>query len=135
MILQCPKCKSIHIKSKNYARKVGGTIGAIAGTIGGLSAIGYGARTGASAGLIFGPFGATVGGISGAILAGLAGGAAGSSAGLSLGELVDSKILNNLKCTSCHHSFSVDDHGIPRGYHDYSDIDEYDDEHLIEQVS
>ena len=42
MILQCPKCKSIHIETKNYARKTGGTIGTVAGTTGGL-AVGGGA--------------------------------------------------------------------------------------------
>lgn len=131
MILQCPKCKSVHINVKNHARKAGGTIGAIAGTFGGLSAIGYGARTGATAGLLFGPLGPTIGGISGAVLAGLTGGAAGGSAGLALGELIDRKILNNLQCMSCHHSFSTDSHGIPQ-YKHYHDVDHDDESHLVE---
>lgn len=129
MILQCPKCQSVHIKAKHYARKAGGTIGAVAGVAGGLSTVSAAARTGASAGLIFGPFGATIGGVSGAILAGLAGGAAGGSAGLLLGELVDNKILNNLQCIACHHSFSVDSKGVPQHYEHYTEDDDYILEH------
>lgn len=132
MILQCPKCKSVHINVRNHARKVGGTIGAIAGTFGGLSAIGYGARTGATAGLLFGPFCSTIGGISGAILAGLTGGAAGGSAGLALGELIDRKILNNLQCMSCNHSFSTDSHGIPQHFGYDSEMDDDEEDYLIE---
>ena len=104
--LLCPRCGSPGIISHNYARKVGGAIGTVAGASGGFVAATAGAETGAAVGLIAGPPGALVGGVSGAIIGALLGGAAGCATGAMLGTAIDNNILDNHECKHCGHTFS-----------------------------
>ncbi|MFL0797097.1 MAG: complement resistance protein TraT [Cellvibrionaceae bacterium] len=107
MILICPKCKSDNVVHKNHARRIGGSVGTLAGAVSGVVAVNRGARVGAVAGSFLGPAGPIIGSVSGAVIAGLIGGVAGGSAGLALGEFVDDNILNNYKCQDCGHSFTM----------------------------
>lgn len=109
MMVSCPHCRSPQVVTRNHARKIGGTIGAIAGAASGFTAALKGARIGGTLGgrigLLAGPPGAALGSVAGAILGGLLGGTTGCSAGAALGELLDARVLNNLRCLDCGHTF------------------------------
>ena len=105
---QCPNCLSRRIGKKNYGKKAAGVVGASAGTYGGYAAATAGAHAGAKLGIVAGPGGATVGGIGGAIIGALLGGATGASAGVILGDVLDDRVLDNLRCLDCGYSFSTD---------------------------
>ena len=110
MSLQCPKCQSEQVATRNYARKTGGAIGTIAGGIGGLSAAWNGARIGwATAALIMGPPAMPIGGMAGAIIGCFVGALAGGTAGITLGEAIDNNILDNYQCLGCGYTFSLSD--------------------------
>lgn len=101
----CPKCHSVHVETRNRARKLGGAIGALAGTTSVMLAAAAKART--AAGLVGGPFAITFGGIATSILPALISGAASGTTGVRLGEIIDEKILNNYRCHHCGHTFSL----------------------------
>lgn len=101
----CPRCQSAQVATRNHARKAVGTIGTVAGTANSFSTALKGAQVGHRLGLIAGPAGMAMGPIAGAILGGLLGGAMGCSAGIALGELIDSKVLDNYRCLDCTHTF------------------------------
>lgn len=103
----CPRCRSHATESRNYATKIGCTVGAIAGIGVSLAGTVRGARIGFSVGAIGGPLGATLGGVAGAILDALASGAAGCATGITLGQIIDNTILKNHKCHSCGYLFST----------------------------
>ena len=63
---------------------------------------------GAKLGIVAGPGGATVAGIGGAVIGALLGVATGASAGVSLGDVLDERVFDNLRCLDCGYSFSAD---------------------------
>jgi len=101
------------VVSRNRARKATVTIGGLAGAMAsGSSAwntasVGarVGLQVGAGLGIVAGPGGTVLGSVAGALLAALAGAAAGCTVGAALGEFLDDKLLNNLLCLDCGHSF------------------------------
>lgn len=103
---KCPHCLSQRIGKNNYGKKAAGVVGASAGTYGGYVAAATGAHAGAKLGIVAGPGGATVGGIGGAVIGALLGGATGASAGVILGDILDERVLDNLRCLDCGYSFS-----------------------------
>lgn len=107
MLAECPFCRSRALRTRNLGRKTGGSIGTLAGSVGGIAAVYRGGRIGATVGAIAGPPGTVIGGLAGAVMAGLFGGIAGASAGCALGELVDRKILDNHQCLRCGFRFSL----------------------------
>lgn len=96
--LSCPRCGSLRLTTRDYARKAGGAIGAASSA---AAAFG-GAEAGAAIGLVAGPVGSIFGAIFGALVAGAAGCAAGSA----LGAKVDEHVLSNFVCLECDHTFS-----------------------------
>ena len=37
MDIKCPRCESVHIETKNYGKKTGGTVGTVAGAAAGAA--------------------------------------------------------------------------------------------------
>jgi len=99
---RCPRCHSARVESRNFARRLGGAIGAIAGTTSGMAL----AVIGAEVRLLTGPIGAVLGGLAGVVIEGIVGGATGCAAGSKLGAAVDQNILRNQHCRDCGHAFS-----------------------------
>lgn len=106
--IQCPRCHRHHSEQRHLGRRVGGAIGTVAGAIGGAcSALGgleIGMAVGAAA---FGPPGALLGAISGAVISALLGGSTGWTIGSKLGSAIDATVLDDYRCMSCQHTFSL----------------------------
>ncbi|HRH76714.1 MAG TPA: hypothetical protein PK129_05130 [Cellvibrionaceae bacterium] len=96
MNIVCPNCQSSNVRTLNRGKKIGGSIGVVAGTL-----------TGMRAGACFGVPGVIIGGVSGALFGAVSGGIAGAAAGTKLGEVVDNDILDNFECTSCDFAFGL----------------------------
>jgi len=103
---QCPNCHSHQVITKNYARKVGRTLGTAGGIAAGVSATLRGARYGSTVACIAGPPGRVIGGMTGAILGTLLWGVMAGKAGATLGDVVDDHLLDNHTCQRCGHRFS-----------------------------
>jgi len=88
----CPRCNSNAVVAHNYARKLGGLVGTIAGTITGLK----GSRVS----------GDSLSSLATGLIAALLGATAGCSAGTILGSALDDNVLNNFQCLRCGHRFS-----------------------------
>ena len=88
----CPRCNSPFVMSHNVARKLGGLVGAVAGTISGLNGNAH--------------KGDFLSSLAGNLIAALLGATAGCSAGTVLGAAIDDNILNNYECLKCGHRFS-----------------------------
>jgi hypothetical protein len=99
---RCPNCRSARVEPRNYAQRLGGAIGAIAGSTSGIAL----ALTGAEIGLLAGPVGVMLGGMAAVIIEGIVGGATGCAAGSKLGAAIDRNILHNQLCLDCGHTFS-----------------------------
>jgi len=108
MVMQCPRCKSIHIESLDRAKKAGGAIGFVGGAASGAAGAMSGARVGAALGMMAGPVGASIGGLAGTLLGGLMGGTAGSLAGSKIGQVIDERVLDNYHCLNCDQVFSAE---------------------------
>ena len=110
MAHQCPKCGFRNIDTRNYGRKAGAGVGAVAGgTLGylGMASSAFaGAKIGAKAFRATGPAGAAVGAFAGAIIGALAGASAGATLGGKAGSAVDDNLLDNYRCLECGHTFS-----------------------------
>lgn len=102
----CPKCDSPRVVPRNFARKTGGAIGAVAGAAGGIAVALSNSNYSPTSVLVATPVGAACGAIAGAVIAGLVGGAAGCTAGSAFGEIVDEKVLDNFRCYTCGYTFS-----------------------------
>lgn len=101
----CPKCYSLHVETRNRARKLVGAIGALAGSTSTmLMAV---AKARATSGLAGGPIGIAIGGIASTVISALLSGAASGTTGIKLGEVIDEKILNNYLCHGCGHTFNL----------------------------
>lgn len=87
----CPRCDAPAIISHNYARKVGGFIGALAGAATGLT----GTKGSSSLAVL-----------AGTLMAVLVGATAGCSTGTILGASIDENVLNNFECAHCGSRFS-----------------------------
>lgn len=105
MKLKCPHCKSSSIRTLNYGRKLGGTIGTIAGAASNVTALIGGAKTGLFLGAIVG--GLQTGSLANAFIRALQGGIAGCAIGITLGNMIDNDILSNHQYLSCKHRFSI----------------------------
>jgi len=101
----CPKCHSLHVETRNRARKFGGAIGAVSGATSAMIAALAKAR--ATVGLAGGPVSMAISGIASAVIPALLSSAASGASGVKLGEVIDEKILNNYLCHSCGHTFSL----------------------------
>lgn len=102
MSLQCPRCASERIDTKDIARKTAGSVGTVAGAAGGAIGALNGAEIGGSVGTLAGPGGVVFG-----VLVGLlVGGGTGCVLGASLGEVIDQHVLNNCMCLQCGYTFS-----------------------------
>nr|WP_244109060.1 hypothetical protein [Burkholderia anthina] len=106
-VQRCPHCNSSRIDTLNVGRKAGSTIGSVAGATSGMAMAFSGAEAGAAVGAIGGPLGSVFGGLAGAVIAGLLGSAAGCAAGSAVGAAIDENVLDNYRCLSCGHTFSV----------------------------
>lgn len=96
MHIICPNCQSSNVRALNLGKKIGGSIGVVAGAL-----------TGIRAGASFGVPGIIIGGVSGALFGAVSGGIGGAVAGTKLGEIVDNDILDNFECSSCDFAFSI----------------------------
>lgn len=104
---RCPQCGATRIEQRHRARRIGGTIGTIAGAIGGACRTLAGYEIGLVVGAAtFGPPGAALGAISGAVISALMGGTTGWTIGTKLGAALDTSVLDNYRCLSCQHTFS-----------------------------
>ncbi|WP_404612148.1 hypothetical protein [Rhodanobacter hydrolyticus] len=101
----CLVCRSIRIETRQYGKKVGGTIGVVAGATSGVALVLSGAEVGAVAGALAGPVGSAVGALTGGVLAMLIGGATGCAAGAAFGEVVDDNVLDKYRCADCGYTF------------------------------
>lgn len=94
----CPCCQSAQVKCRNIGRKAGSALGILFGAAGVVSSLS--AMTGVPGSVILG-HAAQV------LMKAMVGGASGCAVGAALGEVVDDNILENYRCRSCRHSFSV----------------------------
>ncbi len=107
MSIQCPKCGSPLVTTRDLGRKTGGAIGTVAGGVTGLSGVLTGGRLGMTVGIVAGPAGSALGCLAGALIGGLVGAATVGVAGAKLGEVFDARVLDNHFCMHCEHTFSV----------------------------
>ncbi len=107
----CPKCLSVQVETKDYAKKAAGTVGFVGGTASGVLRARQGAEVGATVGslvgCIAGPIGSRVGRWVGALVGGLVGGATGALAGAQIGHVIDEHLLDNYHCLVCGHHFRL----------------------------
>ena len=107
MSATCPRCASTQLIPRQLGRQVGTTTGVVSGgTTGAVGAL-SGAKAGATVGLVAGPVGASIGTLAGALFGALVGGTAGGVAGARLGDELDAKVLDNIECRSCGHTFRL----------------------------
>ena len=107
MTIQCPKCGSTQIITRDFGRKTGGAVGTVAGGLTGMSGAFSGGRIGMTVGFVAGPAGSALGCLAGALIGGMVGAATVGVAGAKLGEVVDTRVLDNLECRQCAHAFSA----------------------------
>ena len=107
MSIQCPKCGSSLITTRDLGRRTCGAVGTVAGGMTGVSSVLASARTGMAIGVVAGPTGSLVGCLAGALIGGLVGAATVGVAGAKLGEVLDQRVLDNHECMHCEHVFSV----------------------------
>lgn len=107
LTVYCPKCQSSQVVTRHDARKVMGTVGAVAGTVGGVASTVRGAQVGMQVSAIAGPAAQFIGGLCGAVIGGFVGGAAGCQTGALVGDYVDQNLLDNQQCLSCGYQFSL----------------------------
>jgi len=111
--LQCPKCGSTEIETRDHdklLKTTGGVLltaaGTTAGTVGGAAT---GATVGAAIGTVAGPLGVIVGGtvgtFVGAISAGITGGVVGNIFGKKAGVMIDKNIFQDYRCLKCKYRF------------------------------
>jgi hypothetical protein len=97
----CPNCHHEDWRNRNLARRVGGTVGAVAGAASGVSGILAAARVGMIVGAVAGPAGSVMTAIAAATLRGIVGGTIGCEVGTALGGLIDKHVLENDCCRNC----------------------------------
>jgi hypothetical protein len=114
----CPHCHSKDVRAKNLARRVGGTVGALAGAASGVSGILGAARLGLVIGAPAGPVAAVLTAIASATLRGIVGATIGCEVGTVLGGLIDKYVLENDACSNCGSS-------VKRGAMDSSDFRDF----------
>ncbi|ENW17753.1 hypothetical protein L313_0434 [Acinetobacter haemolyticus CIP 64.3 = MTCC 9819] len=113
--LQCPKCGSTEIETRDHDKllKTTGSVlmtaaGTTAGTVGGAAT---GASVGAAIGTVAGPLGIIVGGtvgtFVGAISVGITGGVVGNIFGKKAGVIIDKNIFQDYRCLKCNYRFKL----------------------------
>jgi phage FluMu protein Com len=95
--MKCPECDSINIEALHTGQDTGRAIGTLAGGAAGAAGLWNGMESGATVG--------TFTGVMGAIFGGIVGAAAGRTIGDNIGSAVDERLLDNLHCRSCDHTF------------------------------
>ncbi len=103
----CPNCHHEDRRYKNVARKVGGTVGTLAGAASGVSGILSAARIGMQIGAPAGPAGAVLTAIAAATLRGIIGATIGCEVGTALGGLIDRHVLECDSCRNCGFPFGA----------------------------
>lgn len=107
LVVICPNCHHEDGRNRNLARRIGGTVGAVAGAASGVSGILAAARVGMIVGAVAGPAGSFLTAIAAATLRGIVGGTIGCEVGTALGGLIDKHVLENDCCRNC---------GFPHGH-------------------
>lgn len=97
----CPNCHHEDGRNRNLARRIGGTVGGVAGAACGVSGILSAARLGMIVGAVAGPAGSVVTAVAAATLRGIVGGTIGCEVGTALGGLLDKHVLQNDACRHC----------------------------------
>jgi phage FluMu protein Com len=95
--LKCPVCDSMNVEALHTGQDTGRAIGTLAGGAAGAAGLWNGTESGAGVG--------TFSGVMSAIFGGLVGAAAGRTIGDNIGSAVDERLLDNLHCMSCDHTF------------------------------
>lgn len=96
--LLCPCCQSAQVECRNIGRKAGSALGVLFGAAGVVSSLSTMAGV---------PGGAILAHVAQVLMRAMVGGASGCAVGAALGEVVDENILENYRCLSCRHSFSM----------------------------
>jgi hypothetical protein len=104
-VASCPRCGSTHLAQRHLARRILGLVGTVAGATGSAVRAWHGAELGGTVGAAAGPPGFVLGAVAGAVLSALAGGSAGCAVGVRLGDAIDARLLNDLRCLECGHPF------------------------------
>lgn len=104
--LLCPRCQSERIETRSYGKKIGGTVGAVAGIGSGMALILSGADIRAAIGSVADPADTMASGLAGGVLAVLMSGSAGCAAGAAFGNVIDENVLDKYRCVECGHAFS-----------------------------
>jgi len=99
----CRHCGSLRLAQRHLARRILGFVGTLAGAAGSGLRAWRGAEVGGSLGIVAGPPGMGLGVLAGAVLGALAGGSTGCAIGVRLGDAIDSRLLNDLRCQDCGH--------------------------------
>ena len=101
----CPKCTSPRILVRNRGKKVGSTLGTVAGALG--TAVGILRSIDLdTTGDTLDTTWLVLATATGVILSGLMGGSTGGAVGAKLGEVVDNNVLDNYQCLSCGQCYS-----------------------------
>lgn len=103
----CPHCGSLRLTQRHLARRILGFVGTLAGAAGSGLRAWRGAEVGGALGTAAGPPGMALGAVAGAVLSALAGGSTGCAIGVRLGDAIDSRLLNDLRCQDCGHDFNL----------------------------
>jgi len=106
----CPHCGSARVAQRHLARRLLGLVGTLAGATGSAARAWSGAELGSAVGMTAGPpgiaLGAVIGALAGAVLGALVGGSTGCAVGVRLGDAIDTRLLNDLRCLDCDHAFN-----------------------------
>lgn len=106
MATLCPSCHKPIVPRQHQARRIGGTIGALAGAASGVSGILSAARIGMEVGALAGPVGSVVTAVAAATLRGILGATLGCEIGTVLGGLLDKHVLQSGSCPHCGFDFN-----------------------------
>lgn len=102
----CPHCGSNRLAQRHLARRILGLVGTLAGATGAAVRAWRGAELGSTVGAAAGPPGLVLGAVTGAVLGALAGGSTGCAVGVRLGDAIDTRLLNDLRCLDCGQTFN-----------------------------
>lgn len=105
--MECQFCGSSRVTTRQWGKRLGCTVGGVAGALSGASAALSCGEIGACAGVLAGPAGMAIGGVAGVLLGGLAGAAVGCMAGEESGSVFDGRVFHDHQCEECGHSFTL----------------------------
>lgn len=108
MTIRCPECLSHAVEPRHLGRKVGATVGTVAGVAKGATDALIGKDVDATLFKLASRAGVSLGTLAGAILAGLASGATDGAAGARAGHILDEHVLRGFRCRTCGAHFSYE---------------------------